>query len=37
MRTVIVERPRSTLEISSSSEKLRGWIVALSVSKKIFC
>ena len=37
MRTVIVGRDFSTLPISSSNEKLRGWMVALSVSKKIFC
>src|SRR4029078_1076908 len=33
----IVLRPLSTFAISSRSEKLRGWIVALLVSKKIFC
>src|SRR6185312_6044654 len=37
MRTVMVGRVLSTLAISSSSEKLRGWMVALLVSKKIFC
>src|SRR6478736_1590510 len=37
MRTVIVGRDLSTLAISSSSPKLRAWMVALLVSKKIFC
>src|SRR6188768_3812613 len=37
MRTVIVGRDFSTLPISSSNGKLRGLMVALSVSKKIFC
>src|SRR5450432_594993 len=37
MRTVMVGRDLSTLAISSSSEKLRGWMVVLLVSKKIFC
>src|SRR5665213_1292236 len=37
MRTVMVGRDLSTLAISSSSEKLRGLMVTLLVSKKTFC
>src|SRR5438552_13041620 len=37
MRTVMLGRDFNTLPISSSNEKLRAWMVALLVSKKIFC
>src|SRR5262245_42374054 len=37
MRTVMVGRDFKTLPISSSNGKLRGLMVALSKSKKIFC